>query len=91
MRKNTGPTTDLDPRGLIVEAYRIEGIGPEDCRSIYFDWAMGVDPARDMKADTAALVAFYAADAPDHPMTAVLREGLATAEAPRRRGGRRRV
>ena len=90
MPRNTGPTAPLDPRGLIVEAYRIDGIAPEDCRSIYFDWALGLDPARDMKADTAALVEYYAADAADHPMTAVLREGLAKAEAPRRRGGRRR-
>lgn len=90
MPRNTGPTAPLDPRGLIVEAYRIEGIGPEDCRSIYFDWALGLDAARDMKADTSALVAFYADDAPDHPMTAVLREGLAQADAPKRRGGRRR-
>ncbi|MEM7546135.1 MAG: hypothetical protein AAF367_11415 [Pseudomonadota bacterium] len=89
MPRNTGPTAALDPRGLIVEAYRIDGIGAEDCRTIYFDWALGVDAARDMKSDTAALVAHYAATEPDHPMTAVLREGLAQAEAPRRRGGRR--
>ena len=89
MRKNTGPTSDLDPRGLIVEAYRIEGIVAEDCRSIYFDWALGLDATRDMKSDNADLLAHYEPANPDHPMTAVLREGLAKAEAPRRRGGRR--
>ena len=89
MRKNQGPTGDLDPRALIVEAYRIDGIGPEDCRTIYFDWALGVDAARDMRADTGALLAHYEATDADHPMTAVLREGLAAASAPKRRGGRR--
>lgn len=89
MVKNQGPTAELDPRALILEAYRIEGIGPEDCRTIYFDWAMGSAPGRDMKADTAELLAHYAAEAADHPMTAVLREGLSAAETPRRRGGRR--
>ena len=61
MRKNKGPTGDYDPRALILEAYRIEGIGPEDCRAIYFDWALGAPVERDMKADTAALLAFVAA------------------------------
>ncbi|MEL6794805.1 MAG: hypothetical protein AAFP78_15200 [Pseudomonadota bacterium] len=87
--KNKGPTAELDPRALIVEAYRMEGIAPEDCRSIYFDWALGLDAARDMKADTAALLAHHEPAEPDHPMTAVLREGLANADAPKRRGGRR--
>ena len=89
MAKNKGPTAEFDPRALILEAYRIEGIGPEDCRSIYFDWALGLDAARDMKSDTAALLNFYGGDAPDHPMTAILREGLEKAAAPKRRGGRR--
>ena len=42
-----------------------------------------------MRPRSEALLAFYAPDAPDHPMTAVLREGLAAAQAPKRRGGRR--
>lgn len=91
MPRNTGPTAELDPRGLIVEAYRIEGIVAADCRSIYFDWALGLDAVRDMRADNAALVAHYETVAPTHPMTAVLKEGLAKAALPKRRGGRRRV
>lgn len=87
--KNKGQTAELDPRALILEAYRMEGIEPEDCRSIYFDWALGADATRDMKADTEALLAHHGADAPDHPMTIVLREGLAKAAAPKRRGGRK--
>ncbi|MEM8753163.1 MAG: hypothetical protein AAGF90_09325 [Pseudomonadota bacterium] len=87
MRKNQGPTGDLDPRGLILEAYRIEGIGGADCRTIFFDWALGVADGRDAGEDAAALLAHYQAEAPDHPMTAVLREGLG-APRPKRRGGR---
>lgn len=89
MRKNDGPTCDLDPRGLILEAYRIEGIEPADCRSVFFDWALGLAPERDMLADVVALLAHHEPSAPNHPMTAVLREGAAAAPPPpRRRGGR---
>jgi hypothetical protein len=72
---------DLDPRGLIREAYRIEGITAWDCRSIYLDWALGL--ASDPAEATRALLDRYAPDAPDHPMTAVLREGVETAARPR--------
>ena len=34
----------VDPRGLIFEAYRME-IGPEDARTIFFDWALGLAEA----------------------------------------------
>jgi len=88
LAKNTGPTADLDPRALIVEAYRIDGIQEADCRSIFFDWAMGAAAERDMVADTRALLAFYEAGAPDHPMTKVLREG-GSAMPRGRRGGRK--
>jgi hypothetical protein len=89
MPKNTGPTSVLDPRALILESYRIDGITPGDCRSVYLDWALGVDAARDMVEDTRELLAFYGGDEPDHPMTEVLREGVErTAEKPRRRGRR---
>ena len=32
-----------DPRGVIFEAYRIEGITGPDCRSIFLDWALGLN------------------------------------------------
>lgn len=81
----------LDSRGLIREAYRIEGIGLPECRAIFFDWAMGLPVGTDEAAAAAVLLAAHGADAPDHPMTAVLREALAGAAAPAgRRGGRRR-
>lgn len=87
MAKNKGPTAELDPRALILEAYRIDGITGADCRAIYLDWALGVDADRDMVSDTGNLLAHYEPDAPDHPMTAVLREGIARSTAPRKRRG----
>jgi hypothetical protein len=74
---------DIDPRGLIFEAYRMN-IGPEDCRTIFLDWALG-RPEGTGRAEVAALLAHYAPTHPDHPMTAVLREGLAAPRSPRRR------
>lgn len=78
----------LDPRGLLREVYAIEGIAGPQCRSIYLDWALGLDAAQDATAATATLLAHYGAAWPDHPMTAVLREAGETVA--RRRPSRRR-
>ena len=85
-----------DPRGLIREAFRIEGIGEADCRSIFFDWALGLGPEADMPALIEALLAHYAEAPADHPMRQVLLEGLnrrdgvdAAASSGRRTGRRR--
>jgi hypothetical protein len=76
-----------DPKGLIREAYRIEGITYEECRSIFLDWALGVPMEADSRALLADLLARHGAAAPDHPMTRVLTEGQEAAARPRRRGG----
>jgi hypothetical protein len=84
------PKGDLaaDPRGLIYEAYRME-LTAQDCRTIFLDWALGL-PEEGGETEIAALLAHYGAAQPDHPMTAVLREGIAAAGgAGRRRGGAR--
>lgn len=74
----------LDPRGLIADAYAIEGITSWDCRTIYLDWALGLPAETDAKAATAELHARHAAAHPDHPMTAVLAEGGTPRERPSR-------
>lgn len=90
MAKTTPPSEAHDPRGLIREAYRIEGISLIECRTIFFDWALSRPQSEGEAEAVGMLLACYGAEAPDHPMTAVLREGLAGAAAPKgRRGGAR--
>ncbi|MEM9636736.1 MAG: hypothetical protein AAGA94_03760 [Pseudomonadota bacterium] len=76
-----------DPKGLIFEAYRIEGITQSECRTIFLDWALSLPPEQDTSGALQALVTQYGAGHPDHPMTGVMTEGLAGMAAPRRRGG----
>ena len=78
---------DADPKGLIREAYRIQGIEAADCRTIFLDWALGQPGGDGLQQRIRFLLGRYGAEAPDHPMTQVLREGLERADAPRRRGG----
>ncbi|MBM2576614.1 hypothetical protein JQC91_09885 [Jannaschia sp. Os4] len=73
-----------DPKGLVREAYNIEGITIEECRSIFLDWALSL--AAPPREAIPRLLARYGA--PDHPMTRVLRDGLAEGPRPARRGGR---
>lgn len=78
---------EADPKGLIRESYRIEGITEGECRSIFLDWALslppGVTPAR---ALSRLVMAYGSIDG--HPMTAILYEALRPADhAPARRGG----
>jgi hypothetical protein len=76
-----------DPKGLIRESYRIEGITPAECRSIFLDWALSLPLGQDSAQAIAALLARHGEGQEDHPMTQVLREGQAGMTAPRRRGG----
>lgn len=78
---------DIDRSGVIREAYRIDGIGLGDCRTIFFDWALGLAADADPKQAIRTLLDRYGTAAPDHPMTLVLREGLGAAGPARRRGG----
>jgi len=79
----------IDPRGMIYEAYRIEGIVIEECRMIFLDWAMHT-PQGDVKSYLQELLAEYEAkNAPDHPMTQVIKDGFKSSiDAGKRRGGR---
>ena len=79
--------TPDDPKGLISESYLIEGITAEECRTIFLDWALSLPDACDSRTVLERLVARYAPDAPDHPMTGVMREGLQRLSVSGRRGG----
>jgi len=78
-----------DPRGLIRESYRIDGIGAPECRSIFLDWAIGVPVGQDARALVRRLLMQYEAEHPGHPMTAVLRDALGAPGPVGRRGGAR--
>lgn len=84
MGRNSDPN---DHKGLILEAYRIDGITLPECRSIFLDWALSLPADRDQTQALTELHAAYATENAEHPMTQVLREGLQTAQAPKRRGG----
>ncbi len=74
-----------DPRGLIYEAYRIEGIEEVSCRPIFLDWALGVPAGEDTVAHIKTILDYYQDDWPDHPMTGLVRAGLDKMATPRRR------
>ena len=78
----------IDPKGLIRESFRIDGIKPEECRSIFVDWALSIPIDADSAALITTLLERHGQDMPDHPMTKVLREGLQKPDRKGRRGGR---
>ncbi|WP_293444785.1 hypothetical protein [Planktotalea sp.] len=73
----------LDPKGLVAEAYKIDGITAAECRSIFLDWALSFQG--DSKEALTVLLDRHGDE--DHPMTQVMREGLTASDRPRRRGG----
>ena len=79
---------EADPKGLVRESYRIEGITPGECRSIFMDWALSIPIGAPVADAVRTLIATYATQTPDHPMSSVLHQALTAPDAPRRRGGR---
>jgi hypothetical protein len=80
--------SEADPKGLIRESYRIEGITAGECRAIFMDWALSVPVGRSVPDAVRVLITTYGVGEPAHPMSAVLQEALMAPETPRRRGGR---
>lgn len=76
-----------DPKGLIYESYRIDGISKAECRTIFLDWALSLPMEQDTGQSLQNLIAVYQASNPGHPMNEVMTEGLASMASPRRRGG----
>jgi hypothetical protein len=77
----------LDPKGLIREAYLIEGISAAECRSIFLDWALS-HRGDDHTPAIEKLLTQYGPGKLDHPMTHTLTAALADASPAKRRGGR---
>ena len=78
---------ELDRTKVIREAYRIEGIGLEDCRSIFLEWLLGLPNDLDATEAAQALLTHHAEQPIDHPMTVVLSEAVQGRATARRRGG----
>ena len=76
-----------DPKGLIFEAYRIDGITLAECRTIFLDWALSLPDGFEQIPSIRVLLDQYGAGTQDHPMTQVLSEGLLSMATPKRRGG----
>ncbi|SDW42503.1 hypothetical protein [Litoreibacter albidus] len=81
--------TLIDRKGLIREAYKIDGITVGECRSIFLDWALNLPDGVENRAAIEQLLTIYGDTPHDHPMTAVLRAGLDDAQTAKRRGGRK--
>lgn len=77
-----------DPKGLIREAYRIDGITASECRTIFLDWILGVPVGLQAQDEVKALLVQYADEPVDHPMTQTLVAALRDTGPARRRGGR---
>lgn len=88
MKEQNVDRTEADPKGLVRESYLIEGITVGECRSIFIDWALSLPVGADTSAAIGILLEQYGKGAPLHPMTEVLKAGLAAPDAPKRRGGR---
>jgi len=86
-RRHMSKGDENDPKGLIYEAYRIDGILKSECRTIFLDWALSLPMEKNTGVVLKRLLDQYGGAQPDHPMTEVMMEGLAGMAAPRRRGG----
>lgn len=79
---------EADPKGLVRESYRIEGITAGECRSIFVDWALSIPSGLSVPDAVRTLLAEYGQGQTEHPMTVVLTAALVAPDQPRRRGGR---
>lgn len=78
-----------DPKGLIRDAFAIDGIGAPECRSIFLDWALGIPPGHDIQTEVQTLLDYYGPTQPtEHPMMQTLQAALQDTGPARRRGGR---
>ena len=80
---------DLDPRGLIAEAYRMTDLDDASCRTLFLDWSLGLPDEVDVRRAAATMLARHGAAQPTHPMTGVLRAAQDDPPKGGRRGGAR--
>lgn len=76
---------DYDPKKLISESFKINGISDEECRSIFFGWVLDLDSRIDINLAIKTLHEKYSLSNPTHPMISVLLEGLSGSFRAKRR------
>lgn len=76
-----------DPKGLIAESFRMDGITEAECRSIFLDWALSLPECLAPHEAAARLLMLHQGRPRNHPMSAILREALEGTHQPKRRGG----
>ena len=79
---------EADPKGLVRESYRIEGITAGECRSIFLDWALSLVVGQDVPAALNRLIAEYVAANPGASDERGSGAGAGRALGAARRGGR---
>ena len=67
---------DHDPKKLISESFKIDGITEVECRSIFFGWVLDYNSNFDINNAIKNLYEKYYPLDPEHPMNKVLLEGL---------------
>ena len=63
---------DYDPKQLISESFKINGISDEECRSIFFGWVLDFDSRLDINLAIKTLHEKYSLSNPTHPMTCLV-------------------
>ena len=79
--------SEADPKGLVRESFRMDGITLPECRSIFLDWALSLKDAGRVAEAITALMQTYGHNK-GHPMLVVMEEGLSHPATTGRRGGR---
>lgn len=77
-----------DPKRVIYQAYALEDVTEEECRTIFLNWVLGLPDETAPKPAIKRLIAEYGKD-DAHPMTSILHQGLEGLPTSKRRGGRR--
>ena len=83
------PQNPSDPRGLIRESFRIDGITQSECRTIFLDWAISMPDGVSTVTHVQSLLDSYRDQNLGHPMIGVLEAALNAPAQPKRRGGAR--
>lgn len=81
------PQKELDPKGVIRESFRIEGLSASEARSIFLGWVLDLPDGVDVPSSALTMLDRYSGEPQGHPMVAVLIEATQPVAKRNRRGG----